>query len=53
MSVLVLCGVVSCVGRGLSDGVVTRPEESYQMTKIYYETSGVSWPRSFQGLQNY
>jgi hypothetical protein len=33
MDVCLLCFyvVLSCVGRGLCDGLVTRPEESYRM----------------------
>jgi len=27
--------VLSCVGRGLCDGLVTRPEESYRMCQLY------------------
>jgi hypothetical protein len=27
--------VLSCVGRGLCDGLVTRPEESYRMYQLY------------------
>jgi hypothetical protein len=27
--------VLSCVGRGLCDGLVTRPEEFYRMCQLY------------------
>jgi hypothetical protein len=27
--------VLSCVGRGLCDGLITRPEESYRMCQLY------------------
>jgi hypothetical protein len=27
-----LCAVLSCVGRDLCDGLVTRPEESYRLS---------------------
>jgi hypothetical protein len=47
---LCLCVVLSCVGRGLYDGLITRPKESYQMSNIDYETSGVRRPRSLQGM---
>jgi hypothetical protein len=35
MDVCLLClyVVLSCVGRGLWDGLITRPEESYRMSK--------------------
>jgi hypothetical protein len=29
---LCLCVVLSCVGRGLCDGLITRPEESYRVS---------------------
>jgi hypothetical protein len=34
MDVYLLClsAVLSCVGRGLCDGLVTRPEESYHLS---------------------
>jgi hypothetical protein len=37
MDVCLLClyVVLSCVGRGLCDGLVTRPEESYRMCQLY------------------
>jgi hypothetical protein len=37
MVVCILCFyvVLSCVGRGLCDGLVTRPEESYRMCQLY------------------
>jgi hypothetical protein len=37
MDVCLLCFyvVLSCVGRGLCDGLVTRPEESYRMCQLY------------------
>jgi hypothetical protein len=28
--------VLSCVGRGLCDGLITRPEESYRVSKCSY-----------------
>jgi hypothetical protein len=31
---LCLCVVLSCVGRGLCDGLITRPEESYHVCEI-------------------
>jgi hypothetical protein len=35
MDVCLLClyVVLSCVGRGLCDGLITRPEESYRVSK--------------------
>jgi hypothetical protein len=42
--------VLSCVGRGLCDGLITRPKESHQVSKIDYETSRVRWLRPLQGL---
>jgi hypothetical protein len=50
MFVFVFYVVLSCVGRGLCDGLITRPEESYRVSKIDYETSRVRRPRSLQGL---
>jgi hypothetical protein len=37
MDVCLLCFyvVLSCVGRGLCDGPVIRPEESYRMCQLY------------------
>jgi hypothetical protein len=37
MDVCLLCFyvVLSCVGRGLCDGLITRPEESYRMCQLY------------------
>jgi hypothetical protein len=37
MDVYLLCFyvVLSCVGRGLCDGLVTRPEESYRVCQLY------------------
>jgi hypothetical protein len=35
---LCLYVVLSCVGRGLCDGVTTRPKESNQVSKIHYES---------------
>jgi hypothetical protein len=35
--------VVLC---GLCEGLITRPKESYKVSKIEYETSGVRRPRS-------
>jgi hypothetical protein len=29
---LCLCVVLPCVGRGLCDGLITRPEESYEVS---------------------
>jgi hypothetical protein len=31
--VICFCVVLSCVGRGLCDGLITRLKESYQMSK--------------------
>jgi hypothetical protein len=31
---LCLCVVLSCVGRGLCDGLITRPEESYCVSNL-------------------
>jgi hypothetical protein len=50
MSVFVLYVVLSCVGRGTCDGLITSQKESYRVSKIDYETSGVRPPRSLQGL---
>jgi hypothetical protein len=36
--------VLSCVGRGLSDRLITRPKESYQVSETDYETSRVRRP---------
>jgi hypothetical protein len=38
------CFVLSCVGRGLCDGLISRPTESYSV-QIDYETSCVRRPR--------
>jgi hypothetical protein len=46
---LCLYVVLSCVGRGLCDGLITRPKESYQVSKTNYKTSRVRRPRSLQG----
>jgi hypothetical protein len=37
MDVCLLCFyvVLSCVGRGLCDGLVTSPEKSYSMCQLY------------------
>jgi hypothetical protein len=35
------CGVLSCVGRGFCDGLITRPEEPYRVSKQINETSRV------------
>jgi hypothetical protein len=32
MDVCLLCVVLSCVGRGLCEGLITRPEESYHVS---------------------
>jgi hypothetical protein len=42
--------VLSCADRGLCDELITRPKESYQVSKINYETYGVRRPRSLQEL---
>jgi hypothetical protein len=42
--------VLSCVGRGLFDRLITRPKELYQVSQYDYETSGVRRPRSLHGL---
>jgi hypothetical protein len=46
--VYMLC--LSCIGRGLCDGLITRPEESYRVSVCVYdqetpkkETRGPSW----------
>jgi hypothetical protein len=38
MDVCLLClyVVLSCVGRGLCDGLITRPEKSYRVSKYEY-----------------
>jgi hypothetical protein len=33
MDVSSLCAVLSCVGTGLCDGLITRPKESYRVSK--------------------
>jgi hypothetical protein len=50
MDVCLLClyVVLSCVGRGLCDGLITRPEESYRVSVCDQETpkrevKGPSW----------
>jgi hypothetical protein len=43
--------VLSCVSRGLCDGLITRPKESYQVSKIDYETSRVRRPRSTRTVE--
>jgi hypothetical protein len=48
---LCLHAVLSCVGRGLCDGFITIPKESYQVCKIYYETSRVRRPRSTRTVE--
>jgi hypothetical protein len=50
MFVLCLFVVLSCVGRGHCVRVITRPEESYRVSKIDNETSRVRRPRSLQRL---
>jgi hypothetical protein len=50
---LCFCVVLSCVGRGLCDGLITLPRGSHQVPKIDYETSGVRRPRSLQGLESH
>jgi hypothetical protein len=47
------CFVLSCVGRGLCDQLITRPKESYQLSEIEHEISGVRRPRSLQGLKSH
>jgi hypothetical protein len=37
-SSLCFCVLLSCVGRGLCDGLITRPKESYQVSLQDYET---------------
>jgi hypothetical protein len=32
LSLVFICFVVSCVGRGICDGLITRPEESYRLS---------------------
>jgi hypothetical protein len=44
------CVVLSCVGRGLCDGLITRPNEFYQVSKVEQKTSGVRRPRSVEPL---
>jgi hypothetical protein len=45
--------VLSCADRGLCDELITRPKESYQVSKINYEASGVRRPNSLEGLQSH
>jgi hypothetical protein len=33
-----VCVFICCVGRGLCDGLITRPVETYQVSEIDYET---------------
>jgi hypothetical protein len=33
---LCLCVLLSCVGRGLCDGLITRPEESYRVSNCMH-----------------
>jgi hypothetical protein len=42
MFLLCLCVVLSCVGRGLCDGLITRPGESYRV-------SNSVWLRNLKG----
>jgi hypothetical protein len=39
MDICLLClyVVLSCVGRGLCDGLITRPEESYRVSNCMYD----------------
>jgi hypothetical protein len=46
-----VCVFICCVGRGLCDGLITRPVEPYQVSAIDYETSRVRRPRFLQGLE--
>jgi hypothetical protein len=42
------CDVISCVGRGLSDRLITRPEESYRVSNCVMErtsTGGLGKPQ--------
>jgi hypothetical protein len=50
MFVLCFCVVLSCAGRGLCDGFITSQKESYLVSKIDFETSGVRRPKSLQGM---
>jgi hypothetical protein len=43
---LCLYVVLSCIGRGLCDGLITRPNEFFYVSKMDYETSYVRRPRS-------
>jgi hypothetical protein len=57
MDVCVLClyVVVSCVGRGLCDELITRPEESYRVCQLYVikKTSAVrKSPKKKRELHN-
>jgi hypothetical protein len=47
---LCFCVLLSCLGRGLLDGLITHPEESSHLSEWNYETFGVRLPRSLQGL---
>jgi hypothetical protein len=40
--------VLSCVSRGVCDGLISRPKEFYHLSKIGYETSRVRRTRSFK-----
>jgi hypothetical protein len=44
--------VACCVGRGLCDVLITRPEESYRMCVLIvcHVGSKKTWPKSYLGL---
>jgi hypothetical protein len=47
---LCLYDALSCAGGGLCDGLVTRPEESYRVSKYITKPPRVRRPRSLQRL---
>jgi len=38
--------VLSCVGRGLCDGLITRPEESYRGSNCMWSTNPDGWGKT-------
>jgi hypothetical protein len=48
---LCLCVVLSCVGRGLCDGLITRPEESYRMSVCVIKKPRKVRPKVHPGLE--
>jgi hypothetical protein len=53
MDICLLClyVVLSCVGRGLCDGLITRPEESYCMSMCVIKKPRKGRPKVRPGLQ--